>query len=130
MIDWPGRRIAPVTKGWVRTIKPGWRPLEVRDWGQIGSREGRATTYLILDRSCFTEEACTMDPRSCGTPYPSPYGSLNVHCHEALAAADWRLVADIEIDASRYQLLADRFRQPIDLVSYDQKVRVAILRAK
>jgi len=127
-LDLPGSPLPPVTEPWVHTFQPAWEAVPLARWLAGDRGRGEAPTYLVLDRSCFTEAACPAEPRRCGTPTPSPFGALNQRCAQALASAPWQKVAELEIVASTYADLCRRLGQPLDLRSFDEPVRVAILR--
>jgi hypothetical protein len=92
------------------------------------------TTYLLIDRSCFLNQAC-FDRRPDETPcsasevvatlglVSTKYGHMQAGCAAALTAADWREVASVE-------LRDDSPKDPRfihDIPSADPVVRVALL---
>jgi hypothetical protein len=95
----------PFEEGWLRTIKPEWEFIKNGEWlkGERGNTD--LPTYVLLDRTCFTDLECHVKPEKCEPFLGSPFGSMIRHCHELITDGKWRSIAVrgfTEITEDRY----------------------------
>jgi hypothetical protein len=128
--DVAGQTIAPVTEGWLATVRPAWEVVKSDAWVRGERGDPGLPTYLLLDRTCFTRAHCQIGDDECGRAVATPRGRMSERCARVLESSRWEVVAEAPVRPTALAHLSALGGQPLDLPGFDAEVRIAILRAK